>query len=103
MFSKESEVVPISAPGYCGVGRSLSEPWKPHWLPHLALSPTVPNPNPLIIRDQAASGVEKMQKTETVEAFAMRVASAREELRHLKEFDYVVVIKKAIWRVLLSC
>ncbi|KAL8490732.1 hypothetical protein ACS0TY_022649 [Phlomoides rotata] len=31
------------------------------------------------------------RKTETTEALLMRVASAREELRHLKEFDYVVV------------
>ncbi|KAL0367618.1 UNVERIFIED_CONTAM: Guanylate kinase, chloroplastic/mitochondrial [Sesamum radiatum] len=34
------------------------------------------------------------RKTETVEALLMRVASAREELRHLKEFDYVVVNKE---------
>lgn len=33
------------------------------------------------------------RKTETVEDLLMRVASAREELRHLKEFDYVVVNK----------
>ncbi|GER26110.1 guanylate kinase [Striga asiatica] len=31
------------------------------------------------------------RKTETSEALLTRVASAREELRHLKEFDYVVV------------
>ncbi|KAL6526532.1 hypothetical protein OROGR_015622 [Orobanche gracilis] len=31
------------------------------------------------------------RKTETSEALLMRVASAREELKHLKEFDYVVV------------
>ncbi|KAL3641944.1 hypothetical protein CASFOL_012759 [Castilleja foliolosa] len=30
------------------------------------------------------------RKTETSEALLVRVASAREELRHLKEFDYVV-------------
>lgn len=34
------------------------------------------------------------RKTETTEALLMRVASAREELRHLKEFDYVVVNKE---------
>ncbi|KAK4388514.1 Guanylate kinase, chloroplastic/mitochondrial [Sesamum angolense] len=34
------------------------------------------------------------RKTETVEALLMRVASAREELRHLKQFDYVVVNKE---------
>ncbi|KAK6122638.1 hypothetical protein DH2020_043614 [Rehmannia glutinosa] len=34
------------------------------------------------------------RKTETNEALVVRVASAREELRHLKEFDYVVVNKE---------
>ncbi|KAH6808826.1 P-loop containing nucleoside triphosphate hydrolases superfamily protein [Perilla frutescens var. frutescens] len=34
------------------------------------------------------------RKTETVEALLMRVASAKEELKHLKEFDYVVVNKE---------
>ncbi|KAI3459336.1 hypothetical protein Pfo_015999 [Paulownia fortunei] len=34
------------------------------------------------------------RKTETAEALLMRVASAREELRHFKEFDYVVVNKE---------
>ncbi|EPS65787.1 hypothetical protein M569_08990 [Genlisea aurea] len=31
------------------------------------------------------------RKTETSEALLMRVAAAREELKHLKEFDYVIV------------
>lgn len=34
------------------------------------------------------------RKTETTEALLMRVASAKEELKHLKEFDYVVVNKE---------
>ncbi|XP_075521703.1 guanylate kinase 3, chloroplastic-like [Primulina tabacum] len=34
------------------------------------------------------------RRTESTEALLMRVASAREELRHLKEFDYVVVNKE---------
>ncbi|KAL1543195.1 guanylate kinase [Salvia divinorum] len=34
------------------------------------------------------------RKTETVEALLMRVASAKEELKHVKEFDYVVVNKE---------
>ncbi|KAG8370127.1 hypothetical protein BUALT_Bualt14G0085100 [Buddleja alternifolia] len=34
------------------------------------------------------------RKTESIEALVMRVASAKEELRHLKEFDYVVVNKE---------
>ncbi|KAL3812724.1 hypothetical protein ACJIZ3_013992 [Penstemon smallii] len=34
------------------------------------------------------------RKTETIEALLMRVSAAREELRHLKEFDYVVVNKE---------
>ncbi|KAL8515408.1 hypothetical protein ACS0TY_014202 [Phlomoides rotata] len=31
------------------------------------------------------------RKTETIESLVVRVASAKEELKHLKEFDYVVV------------
>ncbi|XP_022849224.1 guanylate kinase 2, chloroplastic/mitochondrial-like [Olea europaea var. sylvestris] len=34
------------------------------------------------------------RKTETKETLLMRVATAREEVRHLKEFDYVVVNKE---------
>ncbi|KAK6130397.1 hypothetical protein DH2020_035807 [Rehmannia glutinosa] len=34
------------------------------------------------------------RKTESTEALLMRVASAKEELKHLKEFDYVVVNKE---------
>lgn len=34
------------------------------------------------------------RKTETAEALLMRIGRAREELRHLKEFDYVVVNKE---------
>ncbi|GFQ05957.1 guanylate kinase 2 chloroplastic/mitochondrial [Phtheirospermum japonicum] len=34
------------------------------------------------------------RKTESTEALLMRVASAKEEVKHLKEFDYVVVNKE---------
>ncbi|KHN37555.1 Guanylate kinase [Glycine soja] len=43
--------------------------------------PLSPNPNPLII-------------TETVESLLVRIGTAREEMKHVKNFDYVVVNAK---------
>ncbi|KAG6435511.1 hypothetical protein SASPL_100385 [Salvia splendens] len=49
-----------------------------------------------LVADSEEALVKRLigRKTETVEALLMRVASAKEELKHVKEFDYVVVNKE---------